>query len=140
MKKMIVLSTLTMLFLLLCQPLWASQAREESATVAAEAWLELVDAGSYTESWQETAAYFKQAVTSEQWKKSMIAFRKPLGRVLSRKLISKTYTTSLPGAPDGDYVVIQCETAFENKSNAVETITPMLDKDGNWRVAGYHIR
>jgi hypothetical protein len=140
MKKMIVLSTLTMLFLLLSQPLWASQAKEESATVAAEAWLELVDAGSYTESWQETAAYFKQAVTSEQWKKSMIAFRKPLGRVLSRKLISKTYTTSLPGAPDGDYVVIQCETAFENKSNAVETITPMLDKDGTWRVAGYYIR
>ncbi len=48
--------------------------------------------------------------------------------------------TSLPGAPDGEYVVIQIQTSFENKKSAVETITPMLDKDGRWRVSGYQIR
>ncbi|HWN92533.1 MAG TPA: DUF4019 domain-containing protein, partial [Verrucomicrobiae bacterium] len=47
---------------------------------------------------------------------------------------------TLPGAPDGEYVVIQYETAFENKASAVETITPMLDKDGSWRISGYYIK
>jgi len=35
--------------------------------------------------------------------------------------------------------VIMYDTQFENKKSAVETITPMLDKDGKWRVAGYLI-
>jgi hypothetical protein len=45
----------------------------------------------------------------------------------------------LPGAPDGEYVVIQFESSFEKKKSAVETVTPMLEKDGKWRVSGYYI-
>jgi hypothetical protein len=70
----------------------------------------------------------------------MQAFRKPLGRTISRKLKNKTYATSLPGAPDGEYVVIQYQTRFEHKASAIETITPMLDEDGKWRVSGYFIK
>ena len=40
----------------------------------------------------------------------------------------------------GEYVVIQFETSFENKKAAVETVTPMMDKDGIWRVSGYYIK
>jgi hypothetical protein len=64
----------------------------------------------------------------------------PLGKVLKRTIKSSQYATSLPGAPDGEYVVIQYETSFANKKSAVETITPMLDKDGKWRVSGYYIK
>ncbi|MEA1992696.1 MAG: DUF4019 domain-containing protein, partial [Thermodesulfobacteriota bacterium] len=71
---------------------------------------------------------------------SMQAVKKPLGKILSRKLKSKNYMTSLPDAPDGEYVVIQFETSFENKKSALETVTPMLDKDGKWRVSGYFIK
>jgi hypothetical protein len=71
---------------------------------------------------------------------SLRAARKPLGELVSRKLKSANFMTSLPGAPDGEYVVLQFETAFENKKSAVETITPMLEKDGKWRVSGYYIR
>ena len=60
--------------------------------------------------------------------------------MISRKLKGAQYETSLPGAPDGEYVVIQYDTSFENKQSAVETITPTLDKDGQWRVSGYFIR
>lgn len=66
--------------------------------------------------------------------------RKPLGAVLSRTFKLAKYSTSLPGAPDGQYVVIQYDTSFENKKSAVETITPMLDRDGQWRVSGYFIK
>jgi hypothetical protein len=29
---------------------------------------------------------------------------------------------------------------FENKKAAIETVTPMHDKDGKWKVSGYYIR
>ena len=64
----------------------------------------------------------------------MQAVRNPLGKLISRQVKSKTYMTSLPGAPDGEYVVIQFETSFENKESAIETVTPMMDKDAKWRV------
>jgi len=118
----------------------ADRSAEEAAVAASQAWLSLVDGGNYFGSWEEAAEYFRKAVTVEQWQRSMKAFREPLGGVVSRKLKFKQYTNSLPGAPDGEYVVIQYATSFENKKSAIETITPMLDKDGNWRVSGYYVK
>jgi len=114
--------------------------KEKAAVASAEKWLAAVDKGKYVDSWQEAAVYFKNAVTKEQWEQSMLSFRKPLGRLVSRKVQSTLYRTSLPGAPDGKYVVITFETAFENKASAIETVTPMLEKDGKWRVSGYYIK
>jgi len=102
--------------------------------------LTLVDSRKYADSWQEAAQYFKGAVSKEQWQSMLHAARDPLGKMLSRKLKSATYTKTLPGAPDGEYVVIQYESSFEHKQSAVETVTPMLDKDGKWRVSGYYIK
>jgi hypothetical protein len=70
----------------------------------------------------------------------MQSLRKPLGKLVSRQVKSKTYITSLPGALDGEYVVIQFETSFEKKKSTVETVTPMMHKDGQWRVSGYFIK
>jgi hypothetical protein len=100
----------------------------------------MVDEGKYSESWQNTSSYFKNAVDENQWEKSLNSVRKPLGEVLSRNAISKNYTKTLPGAPDGEYVVIQYETSFINKASAIETVTPSLEKDGIWRVSGYYIK
>ena len=115
-------------------------AKEHAAIVAAEKWLALVDAANYAAGWQTAAEYFKGAVSQEQLQQSLQAVRTPLGKTISRKLTTKTYKTALPGAPDGEYVVIQYQTAFQNKKSAIETVTPMLDKDGEWRVAGYYIK
>ena len=113
---------------------------ENEALKAAESWLALVDAGDYAKSWDTAAAYFQGAITKEKWGQTLKGVRPPLGRVLSRKVKTKQYATSVPGAPDGEYVVIQFETSFENKADAVETVTPMKDPDGKWRVSGYFIR
>jgi hypothetical protein len=118
----------------------AGQNAEEMAVKASSQWLALVDGGKYAESWDESAHVFRGAVTKEKWKESLTAVRKPLGKLISRSVKSKHYSRSLPGAPDGEYVVIQYDTSFENKRASVETVTPMLDKDGKWRVSGYYIR
>jgi hypothetical protein len=118
----------------------AADDRVEAALQAAEAWLELVDQGDYEKSWEEAAAYFRQAVEPEQWQKTMRAVRGPLGEVTTRELQEAKYQSSLAGAPDGDYVVIRYDTSFSNKAESLETITPMLDPDGRWRVSGYYIK
>jgi Ethanolamine utilization protein EutJ (predicted chaperonin) len=120
--------------------LQANEVAEKAAITASGAWLSLVDEGNYAESWNEAAGLFKAAVTKEQWQNTVRAVRVPLGKVVARKLKSKQYTKTLPGLPDGEYVVIQYETMFEKKQSAIETVTPMLDKDGKWRVSGYYIR
>jgi opacity protein-like surface antigen len=118
----------------------ADGAVEQAAVAAAEAWLKQVDAGQYGASWDGAAKLFKGSVTRAQWEQALGGVRAPLGKVLSRKLSSRTYTESLPGAPDGKYVVLQYTTRFEGKQSAVETVTPMLDPDGRWRVSGYFVR
>jgi len=119
---------------------FAGPAEEKAAVKAAEAWLGLVDSGKYDESWKEAAQMFRGAVQQGQWSAQVKGVRDPLGKLVKRKVSSKQYTKTLPGAPDGEYVVIQFISSFENKKNAVETVTPMLDKDGKWRVSGYYIR
>ena len=114
--------------------------KAKAALSSAETWLSLVDEGKYSDSWNEAAGYFKSAIKEERWQETLQAVRKPLGKVISRQVKSKSYHTSLPGDPDGEYVVIKFETSFGNKKSAIETVTPMMDKDGKWRVSGYFIK
>ncbi|MDL2716821.1 MAG: DUF4019 domain-containing protein [Acidobacteriota bacterium] len=110
------------------------------ATAAARAWLALTDSGKYGASWGAAATVFQGAVTKESWEKALVSVRTPLGAVRSRKLKSATFTHELPRAPKGDYVVVEYDTEFENRPGAVETVTPMLEKDGSWKVSGYYIK
>ena len=114
--------------------------KEDAAISGALKWLTMIDEGKYADSWNDAADFFKDAVGKEQWVQSLRAVRKPLGKLLSREPMHASYQTSLPGAPDGQYVVIQFKASFENKKSAIETVTPMLGKDGNWKVSGYYIK
>jgi hypothetical protein len=118
----------------------ASASNEDAGEAAARAWLATVDAGSYAQSWTNAAALFKKAVDQATWQKQLDAVRTPLGKVVSRKVSSRKYSKTVPGAPDGDYVILTFDTVFEKKASAVETVTPMKDSDGTWRVSGYFIK
>jgi len=37
-------------------------------------------------------------------------------------------------------VVLQYQSSFQSKANAMETVTVVLDQDGTWRVVGYFIK
>lgn len=119
------------------------QQKTKSETLAINAtknWLALVDVEKYPESWEQASQLFKGAVSKGQWEKAIKRARKPLGKNIFRKLKLKRFHTSLPGAPDGEYFVIQFNASFKNKKNAIETITLMMDKDRKWRVSGYFIK
>ena len=132
-----------MTMLLTCfgfNPLFAESQAEKTAVSAAQVWLSLIDSGNYSDSWNEASSYFRGAVTEQSWAASMEGFRKPLGKLVSRKIVKTQESSSLPGAPDGKYVVMSFKTAFKKKKSAIETVTFMVDSDGKWRAAGYYIK
>jgi hypothetical protein len=118
----------------------SNQGSETDAVTAAQDWLALIDGGDSSESYNRAASLFKSAVSLEQWQSSLAAAQAPLGKPLSRSLKSSRYAEELPGAPDGKYYVIEYNTVFERKERGTETVVPMLDEDGVWRVSGYFVR
>lgn len=111
-----------------------SRAAESAVTQAARQWLALVDAGNWTESWANTTQSFQSLNTVEAWQSASATARVPLGRVLSRSMISEE---SVPAPPSG-YQLVRLRTSFANKAGATETLS--LAREGeSWRVAGYFI-
>ncbi|MEF8760859.1 MAG: DUF4019 domain-containing protein [Candidatus Accumulibacter sp. UW25] len=110
------------------------------AKAAATSWLALVDAGNYAASWQQTAGLFQSAISEQSWVSAVQATRASLGALQSRQVASATYTRTLPGAPPGEYVVIKYTSKFAGRASAVETVTPMKEKNDSWRVLGYYVQ
>ena len=98
--------------------------KTDAAVAAAKEWLAVVDSKEYKKSWHEAASFFKEHVKEKQWEEQISTVRGPLGKAVSRELIGTQFTTILPGAPKGEYVVIQFKTNFADKPNSVETINP----------------
>ena len=142
MKRSILL--LLTVFSLLCQAQnEESNIKTENIAKAIESsnqWLKSVDSSNYELSWENSSELFKKSITKENWVSALESVRTPLGKITSREIKTKEYRTTLPGAPDGEYVVIVYITEFENKENSYETITSMKDKDGKCRVSGYYIK
>ncbi len=136
------LSTVFALTLLLA--LAVARAETDEVPAVAEkstlSWLSLTDRGQYGQSWSDAASLFQAAISSADWVRSLTAVRSPLGQLKSREVSSATFARTLPGAPDGEYVVFQFSTSFENKASAIETVTAMKEQDETWRVAGYYIK
>lgn len=116
-----------------------SVAGTDKGVSSAIKWLDVVDSGEYVESWNEAAPYFQTQISSDQWDQALKKVRKPLGKVITREVTTSSSHTSLPGVPEGDYVVVLLSTSFEHKSSATETVT--VGKVGdNWRAIGYFIK
>lgn len=111
------------------------------ATLAAQQWLAAMDGHDYASTWSGAAPAFREKVKQSDWEQSLNTARKPLGAVKSRNLKSATFARDLGGAPPGQYVIIVYDTRFANHAgDAIETVTPMRDSDGSWKVSGYYFR
>lgn len=124
--------------LLLCSSAHG-EADIEAAEAAALQWLEAVDSGDYAGAWALSSALLREAIEPADLATALENSRRGFGSVLSRRRAGALRSTTLPGAPDGDYVVLTFQARFEHKQESIETITPRLE-DGIWRVSGYYLR
>ena len=92
---------------LLGSPAYAQEPENiAKAEAAATAWLALVDKSDYSGSWDRAADLFQSTVSKISGEGAVRAAHSPLGSVKARELKSAKFTRTLPGAPDGEYVVI----------------------------------
>ena len=116
----------------------AATASEPQAINSATNWLKVVDAGKYAESWNQSGVMFQRQLSTQEWEQALDKVRSPLGKAIERKVKTSSQRHTLPGAPDGEYVVVDLETSFQNKKTALETVT--VQKSGDrWQVVGYFI-
>ena len=107
---------------------------------AAVAWLDLLDSGQYAASWDQGAPQLQRTVSRPAWEAKLRAQRAPLGPIVARRLKWASYTETLPELLAGQYVILEYETRFANRVSAAETVTPVKDANGTWKVGAYSIR
>ena len=112
----------------------------ETVESSARAWLSLSDNEKYAESWKNASALFQAKKSESDWIKNMEATRSPLGTMKSRHIATAHLATSLPDVPDGEYVIVQFYTSFENQALALETVTTVKEQDDTWHVSEYLIK
>jgi hypothetical protein len=114
-------------------------ASQQPDMAAANSWVQLVDKQRWDDSWTAAGTLFKTQMPQTRWASTIASVRAPLGPVSSRVVQAVTTAKSLPGAPDGDYEVVQFQTSFANKAAAIETVVLSREATG-WKVDGYFIR
>lgn len=108
-----------------------------AARNVAQQWIAFVDQGQYAESWSASGKLFQANMQQQQWVQTLTGARTPLGTVISREVAGSEIRESLPGAPAGRYALVSFATNFQNKPDIIETVTMVMEEDGQWRVVGY---
>lgn len=133
-------SVIALSLVLLAGSAQAQDPREVVVQTAARDWLTLTDKGDGEASWKAAGEKFRKAMSVPDWTKALQTYREPFGAVQQRAAVSTSFRNEMPGAPDGQYALLQFRTAFAKKSEGHESVTLELESDGKWRVIGYFIR
>jgi Protein of unknown function (DUF4019) len=114
-------------------------AEEEAAQREALGFLGYLDHGRYADSYAYTGMLIRASNDRDAFAAQIKKAHAGTGALQSRNLIDASYATSVPGAPEGQYVLLHYQASFANRPEAVETLTLAFAK-GYWRVSGYYIK
>lgn len=102
-------------------------------------WLAIIDKGEMEHAYQIASDFFKKAISQAEFAEGMTMVLKPLGGIKNREVKDILYSTQMEALPDGEYVLVQYNSSFENKKKAVETLS-LMKENNKWKVSGYHIK
>lgn len=112
----------------------------EEASVAALAFLDLIDAGDYERSRRLCSAHLCDEYPLDAWLEHLSTNRGQVGEMRQRRQSDFSYTRDpIEGIPAGEYMSFFYTADFEHKSNVKERVTLYLEGESVWRVAGYFI-
>lgn len=114
---------------------------EVAGTEEALRWIKQVDSAEYEAAFQEMEPSIQASLKMEVWVSGLSRVRTPMGKLTKRTVKTAFFTTELPGAPSGAYIVVQFRSQFANRDKAaLETITLMRAHASEWLVSGYFIQ
>ena len=115
--------------------------RPDTARQCVEGWLADIDAGRYAESYRATTEVFRRTIAEEQWLALLNTWRRPLGKVLSRKLAVKQALPTAKGTAEVTLTALQYRTEFADTGTPmIETVAVNRFADGREAVGGYYIK
>lgn len=103
-------------------PAGATLLSQTQAENRARRFLKQLDQGQSDESWQAMSALFQSINDQVSWKIRQQAIRVSYGSLLSRELKNVSYRTAFNLSPDGDYVITQFRSHYQNKAESIETV------------------
>jgi hypothetical protein len=112
----------------------------EEARTAAEEWLALTDAGSFSESWDEAASMLQDQVTQDEWVQQSEQVNSQVGSVEERSLMREQYQENPQNLPEGEYVFLIYEASASNFDQPLNEIVAVAKEGGAWKIAGYTMR
>jgi len=115
------------------------EADEVAAQRQALGFLGYLDQGRYADSYAYTGMLIRTQVDRAKFAAQIEKARTGTGVMQARELMDANYSTTVAGAPEGQYVVLHYHTSFANRPDTVETLTLAFAK-GYWRVSGYYIK
>jgi hypothetical protein len=114
-------------------------AEEQAAERQALGFLGYLDNGRFADSYAYTGMLIRSQLDREVFASQVEKARTGTGALQARELIDAGYSTTVPGAPEGQYVVLHYRSSFANRPDTVETLTLAMAK-GYWRVDGWYIK
>jgi Protein of unknown function (DUF4019) len=114
-------------------------AEEQAGERQALGFLGYLDHGRYADSYAYTGMLIRAKLDRDAFAKQIEKTRAGTGALLARELMDASFTTTVPGAPEGEYVVLHYGASFADRQEAVETVILSFAK-GYWRVNGYNIK
>lgn len=109
----------------------------DASEQAANAWLKLLDQGSYGNSWDAGALALRLTMSRKEWVQTLDATRKPLGRPTDRKVADIRLSQDPKGLARGNYMIFLFETKFSTGHLAKEILTLQQNNKGEWHVLTY---
>lgn len=113
--------------------------KSEASAVAAQEFLQMVDAGKYADSWQISDPYLKETVPLNDWKDKLNKIRETLGALEKRELDGVSFTAPAKEFPDSEVIMLEYVSQFKLKETK-EVVTVVQGADNRWRVVGYFIQ
>lgn len=110
----------------------------QSAQVAND-YVNGLDKEQYAQSWSKGDQVFQNMISKEEWTQALEMSRKPLGKLISRKIKDQRPATDPQGLPKGSYMVVEYDTSFEKAPSSGELLTLRRGNDGTWRVLTYQV-
>jgi len=108
-----------------------------NALPAAKAWLALIDAGKYDESYDVAGQGLYQKVSNKrEWETALKIIRGAWGNVQNRKESQHLYQPNGIVGLNGECMAIAFDTNTEKQGGVVEMVI-MRFEDGKWRGVGY---
>lgn len=101
-------------------------------------WLNDINQSSYENAYDILAKENKNQYPKEIWIKLMNELMLEFGKLNSRTIISKNFTSSLEGLEDGFYVLLEFKSDYQKTKNHKEFIILKQNDQTNWMILDYN--